>query len=271
MIPFFTSYILHILYIGIKVCVNDPFLTSNMCHESFRHLWHAAFICHTSHYYVTPDTSIYAHTHETYTKNAIAKHTYTTDGVDRTWNNYDCQNFQQVCTGVPVRANFDTSFHVCERSPRHSKDLSGETIDVEILIFKVWSPPWRHIDIYLCERALLIGSSYKNLMRFHILCNALQHTATHCNTLQHAATRCNTLQHAAAHYNHIKCQFHVPTYCRIAVAKKLIFFWFFRKNRITLYCGSIYADNILHRKGLLTNSLQTWAFCHELSCVWSGS
>jgi len=34
----------------------------------------------------------------------------------------------------------------------------------------------------------------------HLLCNTLQHTATHCNTLQHAATHCNTLQHAEAHH-----------------------------------------------------------------------
>jgi len=32
-----------------------------------------------------------------------------------------------------------------------------------------------------------------------IVCNTLQHTATHCNTLQHTATHCNTLQHTATH------------------------------------------------------------------------
>ena len=30
-----------------------------------------------------------------------------------------------------------------------------------------------------------------------MICNTLQHTATHCNTLQHTATHCNTLQHTA--------------------------------------------------------------------------
>ena len=36
------------------------------------------------------------------------------------------------------------------------------------------------------------------LERRHIVvCNTLQHTATHCNTLQHTATHCNTLQHTA--------------------------------------------------------------------------
>jgi len=37
---------------------------------------------------------------------------------------------------------FQTSFHVSKRSPRHSKDLSGNLIDLEIQIFTVWSPPW---------------------------------------------------------------------------------------------------------------------------------
>jgi len=56
------------------------------------------------------------------------------------WNNYDCQNFQQVYTGVPVHikhvftgvSNFHTSFHLSKRSPRHSKDLSGKLIVLEI-------------------------------------------------------------------------------------------------------------------------------------------
>ena len=32
---------------------------------------------------------------------------------------------------------FQTIFHVSERSPRHSKDLSGKPIDLEIQIFEV--------------------------------------------------------------------------------------------------------------------------------------
>jgi len=36
-----------------------------------------------------------------------------------------------------------------------------------------------------------------------LLCNTLQHTATHCNTLPHAATHCNTLQHTATHCNSV--------------------------------------------------------------------
>ena len=36
--------------------------------------------------------------------------------------------------------NFHTSFYVCKRSPRHSKNLSGKLIDLEIEIFEVWSP-----------------------------------------------------------------------------------------------------------------------------------
>jgi len=70
-----------------------------------------------------------------------------TDGEDRTWNNYDCQNFQQVFTVVPVHIKhvfmgIPKKFHVSKRSCRNSKDLSGKRIDLEIQIFWVWSPPW---------------------------------------------------------------------------------------------------------------------------------
>jgi len=37
-----------------------------------------------------------------------------------------------------------------------------------------------------------------------LVCNTLQHTATHCNTLQHTATHCNTLQHTATHCNTVQ-------------------------------------------------------------------
>ena len=43
-----------------------------------------------------------------------------------------------------------------------------------------------------------------------VLCNTLQHTATHCNTLQHTATHCNTLQHTATHCNTPQ---HIATHC----------------------------------------------------------
>jgi len=44
-----------------------------------------------------------------------------TDGGDRTWNNYDCQNFQQVFTGVPVHVK-----HVFTGFPEISNKVSFE-------------------------------------------------------------------------------------------------------------------------------------------------
>jgi len=37
---------------------------------------------------------------------------------------------------------FTTSFHGSKRCPRHSKDLSGKLVDLEISIFWVGCPPW---------------------------------------------------------------------------------------------------------------------------------
>jgi len=56
-------------------------------------------------------------------------------GGDRTRNNYDCQNFQHVFTGVPVHIQHVFSgvpkissrfFQVCKRSPCHSKKCPGK-------------------------------------------------------------------------------------------------------------------------------------------------
>jgi len=54
----------------------------------------------------------------------------------------------------------------------------------------------------------------------HLLCNTLQHTATHCNTLQHTATHCNTLpplSHAQPRYlssaTHCSILQNPVTYC----------------------------------------------------------
>jgi len=65
-----------------------------------------------------------------------------TDGGDRTSNNYDCQNFQQVFTGVPVHIKNDFTgvpriskkIHVSKQSPRRSKDLPGNRVDLDIPI-----------------------------------------------------------------------------------------------------------------------------------------
>jgi len=39
-------------------------------------------------------------------------------------------------------SNCHTSFHGCKRSPHHPKDLTIKSLDLEIQIFSVWSPPW---------------------------------------------------------------------------------------------------------------------------------
>jgi len=68
-----------------------------------------------------------------------------TAGGDRTYDNYDFQNFQPVFTGVPVHIKHiftgvpkvQTTVHVSKWSPRHSKDLTGKLIDLEMRIFEV--------------------------------------------------------------------------------------------------------------------------------------
>jgi len=78
-----------------------------------------------------------------------------TDEMELFINNYDYQNNQQVFTAVPVYTSntclrespkFQTSFQLSQRSPRHSKDLSGKLVDLEIQIFEVWSPLWVECD-----------------------------------------------------------------------------------------------------------------------------
>jgi len=73
-----------------------------------------------------------------------------TDRGDRTSNNYDCQNFHKFSLQSPYISNtfsrespnFHTCFRVCKWSPCHSKDLTRKSLDLEIQIFEVWSPPW---------------------------------------------------------------------------------------------------------------------------------
>jgi len=68
---------------------------------------------------------------------------YTTDGGDRTENNYDCQNFQQVFIQVHVHIKhvfsespkFQTGFQLSRQSPRHSKENPGKLDNLEIQIF----------------------------------------------------------------------------------------------------------------------------------------
>ena len=68
-----------------------------------------------------------------------------TDGEAQTSNNYDCQNFQQVFSGVSVHIkhvfsgvpNISRSFQLSKRSPRHSKENPGKLDNLEIQIFEV--------------------------------------------------------------------------------------------------------------------------------------
>jgi len=45
-----------------------------------------------------------------------------------------------------------TSSHVSKRNPRHSKDLPGNWVDLQIRIFGVWSPSWgaHKLETVLC-------------------------------------------------------------------------------------------------------------------------
>jgi len=62
-----------------------------------------------------------------------------------------------------------------------------------------------------------------------IMCNTLQHTATHCSTLQHTAIQCNTLQHTAIHCNTLQ---HTAIQCnalqRVAVQSYVCHDFFIR-------------------------------------------
>ena len=53
----------------------------------------------------------------------------------------------------------------------------------------------------LCNTLQHTATHYNTLQHTATHCNTLEHTATHCNTLQHTATHCNTLQHTATHCN----------------------------------------------------------------------
>ena len=51
---------------------------------------------------------------------------------------------------------------------------------------------------------------HSKCVTYILLCNTLQHTATHCNTLQHTATHCSTLQHTETHCSTLQ---HTATHC----------------------------------------------------------
>jgi len=77
-----------------------------------------------------------------------------TDRGNWTWNSCDCQNYQQVFTGVPVHIKhvflgvhkfLKTSFHVSKRSHCHSKEWAGKSPNLESEYFKsdlLREPEW---------------------------------------------------------------------------------------------------------------------------------
>ena len=151
-----------------------------------------------------------------------------TDGGGRTSDNYECQNFGTFSRECPYISNtfsrespnFRTSFHVSKQSPRHSKDLSGKLVHLEIQIFDVWSPLWMDRCILIFEHSdaldVLCAEISDNVDDEFVNAYVHTHVRTHwsalkctpvggcvgaedCNTLDHAATHCNTLQYTAAH------------------------------------------------------------------------
>ena len=95
---------------------------------------------------------------------------YTADGGDRTENIYDCQNFQQVFTGVPVyielvvtgipKISNQFSRVLNGVPPRHSQDVSGKLIkyiyiyqciyiNIHICVY-ICTYIYVHICIYIC-------------------------------------------------------------------------------------------------------------------------
>ena len=93
---------------------------------------------------------------------------YTTDGGNRTDNNFDCHNIQQVFTAVPWNTcsresqKFQTSFQLSTRSPHHSKDVSGKLTDLEIQKFQVWSLPW-----VVCFLRVLFSADHESSSAFN--------------------------------------------------------------------------------------------------------
>jgi len=83
-------------------------------------------------------------------KKEMKKYAYSTDEGDRTWlittvkisNKFSRESPYISNTFSWETPNFHTSFHVCKRSPRHSKDPTIKSLDLEIQMFSVWFPPW---------------------------------------------------------------------------------------------------------------------------------
>jgi len=99
----------------------------------------------------------------------------TTDGEDRTYNNFDCQIFQHVFPGFPVHIK-----HVFLGSPQNfkqifpwvSKDLPENRVDLDIQIFS-WSKyfAWSlHTRQTLLKYSYLYNDMYTNIHISTIMC-----------------------------------------------------------------------------------------------------
>jgi len=65
---------------------------------------------------------------------------YTTDGGDRTSNDYDRQFFQQVCTGVPVHVK-----HISQESPKNLQGVSCGVNRVSVTQ-KSFQENWKNLE-----------------------------------------------------------------------------------------------------------------------------
>ena len=83
--------------------------------------------------------------------------------------------------------------------------LPRKVIDLEIQIFRVWSPPWVvHVSFRVMSHIWMSHVTHMNASRHthewvmsQVRCESNsfccgKDTATHCNTLRHTATHCNT-------------------------------------------------------------------------------
>ena len=114
---------------------------------------------------------------------------------------------------------FQTDFHVSKRSPRHSKDLLGKLIDLEIQIFWVWSPPCAaglvpththrerdtqtHTHIHIRPHhqlgAVDTKGPWKWVLDWYTHTHASTHTHTYVYTYTHTLTHTHINMHAHTH------------------------------------------------------------------------
>ena len=92
----------------------------------------------------------------------------------------------------------------------------------------------------------------------YLVCNTLQHTATHCNTLQHTATHCNTLRDTYyADTIHIICV-HVMCGCLHTISMSCVH----------VMCGILCMCDILHVMICLTSMNNCHRYIQMSRTVW---